>query len=385
MSALLNKFLLIMLILPLLLQEPVTLPLVAAFVTALILGSLGSYFEDQRKQWLCILYCTTAFLWSPLFPFLSLAAYDCFGQKAMWIRIIWLLPLLKNLPGTSPYIVFSSAALCVLAILLAHRTFQYEELLTRYHQVRDDITETALLLQSRNKELQKRQNYEVELATLAERNRIAREIHDNVGHLLTRSILQVSALQVVHKENPIVTEQLSAVKETLTDAMNNVRSSVHNLHEDTRNLKQQLSRIIGSFTFCPVNLTFDCSFMPKEMEYAVLAIVKEGLSNIARHSNATQAEISLIEHPSLYQLTIQDNGTGKASAAPPSGNTARQGSSRSDTARSTAASPAPGLGLSSMKERILAFDGIFHTDTSSGFKIFISIPKGGTHNETDPY
>lgn len=41
------------------------------------------------------------------------------------------------------------------------------------------------------------------LATLNERNRIAREIHDNVGHLLSRSLLQVGALQVVNRDETV--------------------------------------------------------------------------------------------------------------------------------------------------------------------------------------
>ena len=48
--------------------------------------------------------------------------------------------------------------------------------------------------------MQRNQDYEIYLATLKERNRIAREIHDNVGHMLTRSILQLGALSVINKD-----------------------------------------------------------------------------------------------------------------------------------------------------------------------------------------
>lgn len=203
----------------------------------------------------------------------------------------------------------------------------------------------------------KNQDYEVELATLAERNRIAREIHDNVGHLLTRSILQVSAMLVVHSGNTELKEPLLAVKDTLSDAMDNVRQSVHNLHEESINLQQQLTRLTDDFTFCPVQLTYDSTPLPKELNYTFIAIVKEALSNIARHSNATRASVSVLEHPSLYQLRIHDNGTLQTQDSP------------------------DGIGLFNMEERIRALDGNFHIDRTNGFKIFISIPKRGKNYE----
>ena len=55
----------------------------------------------------------------------------------------------------------------------------------------------------KKQEPMEKQDYEIYLATLRERNRIAREIHDNVGHMLSRSILQMGALITIHKEEPL--------------------------------------------------------------------------------------------------------------------------------------------------------------------------------------
>ena len=70
-------------------------------------------------------------------------------------------------------------------------------------RLRDTSTELNLVLQEKNKNLMEKQDYEIYLATLRERNRIAREIHDNVGHMLSRSILQMGALITIHKEEPL--------------------------------------------------------------------------------------------------------------------------------------------------------------------------------------
>ncbi len=60
-------------------------------------------------------------------------------------------------------------------------------------------------------------------AVLAERARIAREIHDNVGHLLTRSVLQMEALAVTHEDDPALAKELAAVGATLHEALGTVR------------------------------------------------------------------------------------------------------------------------------------------------------------------
>lgn len=351
MHLLYHKLFIFIFILPALLAEEQTESLIAAMLFAVILTALCSYLKGILSLVTYVLFCTAACLWPPLFLFLPLAAYDGMEQTFQQCRYLWLFPLLRGLTLQPPLTFFTCAALCVLAVYLELQFARYQNLLQEYHRVRDDTTETALLLRQKNTELIKSQDYEVELATLAERNRIAREIHDNVGHLLTRSILQVSALLVVHSSNTELKEPLLAVKDTLSDAMDNVRQSVHDLHEESINLKHQLTRLTNDFTFCPVRLTFDSAPLPKELNYAFIAIVKEALSNIARHSNATRATVSVLEHPSLYQLQIHDNGTLQTQDCQ------------------------EGIGLSNMEERVRALDGNFHIDRTNGFKIFISIPK----------
>lgn len=366
MSFFLNKLILILFILSSLIENRVTASTITVFLTAIIFTSLISYFEGNKRLVFFILFCTLLFFWQPLFIFLPLAVYDGFSDKILWKQVLCLLPLLRWLTVQTASGFFFCLTLCMLAAVLSVRTNKYHTLLKEYHHVRDDTTEAALLLKKQNRELIKNQDYEIELATLKERNRIAREIHDNVGHLLTRSILQVSALLFTQKENPLLLESLQTIKETLSDAMNNVRQSVHNLHDDFTDLKQSLEVLIQNFSFCPVSLTFNCNPLPTQINYAVLAIAKEALTNIARHSNATEASVSVLEHPSFYQIIIWDNGTPKEH------------------------SEKKGLGLTSMEERILALNGIFTITRTEGFRIFISIPKnqtltGGKQHERNSY
>ena len=106
------------------------------------------------------------------------------------------------------------------AVLLYGRTRRLNELEQEYKRARDDSRELTLMLEKKNQDLLEKQDTEVYLATLKERNRIAREIHDNVGHMLSRSILMVGALKTVNQaENlKVPMEQLN---QTLNEAMTN--------------------------------------------------------------------------------------------------------------------------------------------------------------------
>ena len=161
----------------------------------------------------------------------------------------------------------------------------------------------------KNRMLAEKQDYEIYAATLKERNRIAREIHDNVGHLLSRSILITGAAKAINASDAL-SPVLDDLDHSLNQAMTSIRTSVHDLHDESLNLKEAAESLTSDFTFCPVTLNYDMGFeVPREIKYCFISIVKEALSNVARHSNATLVQITMREHPALYQLCIEDNGT----------------------------------------------------------------------------
>lgn len=220
-------------------------------------------------------------------------------------------------------------------------------------ELRDSSVEQQLRLKQNQKQLLARQDDKIYIATLKERNRIAREIHDNVGHMLSRSILQTGALLAMYKEDAVLSPYLMELKTSLDEAMDNIRNSVHDLHNESIDLREALQELADSFRFCPVRLDCQISgWVPKEIQYCFIAIVKESLNNIMKHSNATKVSILVKEHPGLYQLFVEDNGSGVFSI-----------------------SDASGIGLSNMRDRVEALQGMMHIDSDHGVKIFISIPK----------
>ena len=144
----------------------------------------------------------------------------------------------------------------LLSLVLKLKEEAYEELEQEYRKTRDDSKERNLLLHEKNRSLIEKQDYEIYTATLQERNRIAREIHDNVGHLLSRCILIVGAMKIVNEDEKL-SSSIEQLEESLNTAMTSVRESVHDLHDDSVNLREVTEELVGEFTFCPVDLSYD--------------------------------------------------------------------------------------------------------------------------------
>lgn len=268
--------------------------------------------------------------------------------------LLYALPFLRYYCENPSYGNLAFIPIMALSYYLAYNNNVRTELSETVHTLRDNSVEKEMMLKESTRHLVDSQNDQIYIATLKERNRIAREIHDNVGHMLSRSILQVGALLAICKDDTLK-PHLTTLKESLDLAMNNIRNSVHDLHDESIDLQNALQGLVDSFTFCPVHFQCDISKqIPKNVKYCFLAITKEGMNNIMRHSNASRVTLTVKEHPAFYQLLIEDNGT-----------TSFHSENVGDN----------GMGISNMKERAEALHGILHISTENGFRIFVSIPK----------
>ena len=256
-------------------------------------------------------------------------------------------------------------AVCALAALLALRTVQEEAARRSLHVVRDDLREKVLTLQDTNAQLLQAQDYELRAAALAERTRIAREIHDGVGHLLTRLLLQVKALQVVHREEPGVVADLTTLDGGLDEALDSMRRSVHALSDDGEELATSLN-MLGSR--CGIeSVRVDCSTEaepPAVVARCVVAVVREALTNAARHGGARSARVAVTDYPAFWQVTVDNDGIVPAEGEPAA---AGRGGS--------------GLGLRSMTERVEALGGRVRITPRPRFTVFVTIPKHGQGKE----
>jgi signal transduction histidine kinase len=326
--------------------------MLAALIFALCCFELAA----SKKAWqigIGIFIALLCLMTPELSVFLPTVFYILFYEGRYLLPIPACIPFVLYLYQSQNYTDLLVLPLTGFAFYLAYQNRRRKHLQQTIMELRDSSVEKELLLRRQNEQLMDSQNDRIQIATLSERNRIAREIHDNVGHMLSRSILQTGALLAICKDDN-VTPHLQALKETLDEAMNNIRTSVHDLHDEAVDLEQAITQLTEQFSFCPVELHCDISrHIPKDIKYSVLSITREALNNIIKHSHATLVTITLKEHPGFYQLKIEDNGAG----------------CDADSLQHS------GIGLTNMEERVRALHGILHINRSDGFRIFITIPK----------
>lgn len=326
-----------------------------------------------------LFFLSAAWLAPPLLFFFPAAFYVFFKDRQTSLTILTGLIFLGrgfSSPDWKTAAFFYGCFGFLLAFLLALRTSQQEHLDEIFRQTRDDSQERNLLLTEKNKALSEKQDSEIYAATLRERNRIAREIHDNVGHVLSRSILMVGALRAVNHEAGL-SPMLEQLESSLNDAMNSIRSSVHDLHDESIHLKDAVNSLLRDFTFCETEFHYDMGRdVPKDVKYCLIGIVKEALSNVQRHSNATRLTITMREHPALYQLCISDNGTGLSDGLQTEPGIKPSQNLQTEPGIGLINMQAEsGIGLINMQERVRMLHGTFQTFTAKGFQIFATIPK----------
>lgn len=293
-----------------------------------------------------------AFFLPELLFFLPALAYPLAERRRTPLFLSAVLPAVTSSffqePSACPVLL---SLLFFLSLLLGDRQQQNKKLSENLIRLRDTDKEEQLSLREQAQTLLENQDARIKIATLQERTRIAREIHDNVGHLLSRSLLQVGAMLAVNKQD----ESLLLLKDSLDDAMEGIRNSVHDLRDDAMDLEISTRHLLSSCSGYRTFFEYDISpEVPVPVMHCFFMITKEALSNIVKHSSADTIRVSMKEYTSLYRLSIADNGR---DAVLPEQN--------------------PGMGLENMRVRVASLNGSIRFSVQNGFHIFASVPKEG--------
>ena len=312
-------------------------------------------------------FSTASVVGAPLAVY-GLARLGALGTRhARMVAAIGCIPFValmaRRVPGAP--VMALALAICALAALLALRTLQEETVRMSLHAVRDDLREKVLTLQDTNARLLQAQDHELRAAALSERTRIAREIHDGVGHLLTRLLLQVKALRVVHQDAPGVVSDLATLDTGLDEALDSMRRSVHALSDEGEELATSIN-LLGSR--CGIDsVSVDCSTdvePPAAVARCVVAVVREALTNAARHGRAHSARVAVTDYPAFWQVTVDNDGVVPVEDEP-----------------AVDGHEGAGLGLRSMTERVEALGGRVRITPRPRFTVFATIPKDGQGKE----
>lgn len=190
-----------------------------------------------------------------------------------------------------------------------------------------------------------------ELAAVQERNRIAREIHDSLGHSLTVfSIHLEAALRLLQSDSAKVENLLLEMKQLNARTLQEVRQSVAALRADPlqkQSLSNAVAELIAEFQrstgILPTSTIQLQKSLDREQKIAIYRIVQESLTNICKYAAATEVNIEIVQSPIHLQIIVEDNGQGF------------------DVSQNTT-----GFGLQGMQERVLAMMGQLEIITAPG-------------------
>lgn len=219
-------------------------------------------------------------------------------------------------------------------------------------------------LEAAQRELQAAREKDVELAALRERERLARDLHDSLGHALTTIAVQLEAIQRLYRVDPERgAEHVEELKALTRNSLADLRRSLEGLRAPglgERKLSEALpalcvevGRRAALEVMCRVPPEAD-SLSPAVQE-ALWRVAQESLTNVEKHARARRVHVRLELQPDAATLTIQDDGIGI-----PPGAEARRGH----------------YGLRGMRERVEGLGGAFTlaSDAGSGALVTAVLP-----------
>jgi signal transduction histidine kinase len=227
-------------------------------------------------------------------------------------------------------------------------------------KARSKVEQLAAELGEANRQLREYALQVEELATIRERNRLAREIHDSLGHYLTVVNVQIEAARVMLTTNPAKAEENLSKAQTLArEGLAEVRRSVAALRSaptESKPLTDLLQNLVEETRKAGIVADFRVSGEPRPLdpqaEHALYRAAQEGLTNVRKHANASRVKLCLdYDSGSKVSLQVEDNGVG---------------TDKTDG----------GFGLLGMRERVQLLGGKLqtYTEKGKGFRLEVELP-----------
>ncbi len=198
-----------------------------------------------------------------------------------------------------------------------------------------------------------------QLATMRERNRLAREVHDSLGHYLTVINVQLEVVTKLIESNPTkALESAKRAKELASEGLSEVRRSVAALRPsplEDRPLPEALRGLAETAREAGLVVTFEQAgalrAVTPEVETVIYRATQEALTNIRKHAHASSAHIRLAYDAQTVCLSIRDNGIGRHHDE-------------------------DSVGLSALRERAAALNGsvVAQNHPDGGFVIEVTLP-----------
>ncbi|WP_341878258.1 sensor histidine kinase [Defluviitalea saccharophila] len=230
----------------------------------------------------------------------------------------------------------------------------------KIRELYDKLVRTTEELRVVNIQLEDYAKKSEEMAKIKERNRLAREIHDIIGHTLTGISTGLDAcLELIDIDSSKTKHQLRKIADLARQGLLDVRKSVKQLRPDALerySLVSAIQKLADNINECTstkveVQIRGDESRLNGDEEEAVYRVVQESITNAVRHGQAQNIKISLIFNEDKVEIDIIDDGIGCANIH-------------------------QGFGLKHITERVLMLQGNarFRSEEGKGFQVIVDIP-----------
>ena len=189
--------------------------------------------------------------------------------------------------------------------------------LSQATQAQQKLSGLLSSLEASHVQLKQYSNQVADLAATEERNRLARDIHDSLGHHLAAINIQLEKANAYKQRDPNrAYEAVNHAQRTVQDALKAVRESVASLRQERgsfsfkESLKELITRMNHSELCITLEQTGDCSHYSRLKLMTLYRVVQEGLTNVHQLAHASQVNIVISFGPQAAHLKLTDNGTG---------------------------------------------------------------------------
>ncbi|MFC5603597.1 histidine kinase [Sporosarcina koreensis] len=314
------------------------------------------------------LFSESGYLYLIFFGVLSTTVFLLYDNKKILVVFsglfvaVWVFISLKVYVGTG-FFSFSSNIVNVMFViyggfvggLIRHSRNAKETVAIQYEQ----LNESHEALQAAHWQLREYAEQVEQLTVVRERNEIAREIHDTVGHKMTALVVQLQLAREMAERDAVKAKEVIAICEQLArDSLHELRVSVRTLKEDDRGISfhevlQELLNEFSAMTQMETRLSMDgdSSAIPSSLQPTIKRVIQEGLTNAKKHGNAHTCLVEIHVGEEEIHLSIKDDGIGQKNIL-------------------------PNFGLINMKERVAEHRGSFVIESveGEGFGIYIDFP-----------
>ena len=212
------------------------------------------------------------------------------------------------------------------------------------------------------RELEESRSAQVQAAAMAERGRLARDVHDVLAHSLSALALQLEGARLLARDRDTDPEVIAAVERAhhlAADGLGEARAAIGALRGDEMPGPERLRVLAEGFgDRARLTVTGEPRALASEARLAIYRTAQEALTNVTRHSAAEQVELRLAYEPDGTRLTVEDSGPGVPVPAGPDTDPAR-----------------PGYGITGMRERAELLGGRLEAGPAErGFRIELWLP-----------